>query len=1401
MAWTVTRVSPTDNSENISLSPEFIWTKSGTGTEPRVEFILSRAVDLSDPILHTFIATALSISLVDRGVTLDENTDYYWAALVEAEVPPTSWKLTTQFEQPTLNSPVSGAEDVILQPLMEWTTNDGSTKFDLQLSEHSDFSGSEGVDQWTYSDIVAEEYQIASNLPSDTTIYWRVRAVTATVDGAWSTIDDFKTSFGVPSPPSLLNPSDTETGVSLSELLTWSDGGGAISYDLYVDESSSFPNSPIATSLTSESYRLSSVIVDNSTLYYWKVVSKNASGDTDSATRSFTTLALATPEKPILTLPADGSTIETNIPVLTWQTVENATHYHVQISDASDFSNIIEEELVNVGVNYSVITELDINTTYYWRVRAINDTVGGGWSDSSDFITPDGMAPGLPEWVYPISGQENVSVTPTFDWTDTANTDSWELQVSTDIGFNKVIIGISILESAGSEFTVGNSQALSYNTQYYVRVRSVNIWGKSSWVWIPFHTETTLQETPPEITYPADGATSIPLTFKATWTFDENNLFGVTYDLQISTSSGFNTLIVDETEIPEKEFLVTIPQTSYVYWIRVRAVTGLGNTGWSVAHRFERVNSTPPSQPEIIYPVDGDTDVNIPTIIDWIGNSYNTEWYQLQISTDIGFASGNIVYNYPHISKQQHLVEGLNYDTLYYVRVRGYNQAYEDGYGLWSDIVGFTTNNDVFPEPVTLIKPSDDAQNVNLTPEFVWSPADYANSYTLQISLDTDFDNHSTNVSHHGGIIGTTYTLPSGELDTKTKYYWRVRGYNHMGHGQSDVFGFTTEDDEEPTQVKLISPESYAGEEKVAPLFKWDDIGNSAAVKYELHISEESDFSVLLYDSGHIFAKEFDYNNRGLHLPDTNNPLEFYERYYWRVRGVNDAGTNGPWSDSFTFVVRPVPAPLKPVLTLPGYAEVMPNPVNVTFEEPLFADKYKIEIDKHGSFSDPQTIDTLSGSGNSIALDYGGIYFIRTRGIGRGGFGEVSEDTFFIVENTPYTSILSTMDLLVKAQLNVNTAVLTLTDLIASDYNTIHGLDLAEVEGMFKITGPNGIIYQNTGWDADDYASPDIVGATPLWEKGSITLPIDISGKVLPGTYKVEYKVTGDGTGNTNYTFSKDYVHLYQRPTAVIIGSPVPTQSYMIVLDSTNYDVTVEGQIYSPTNTLTDDRVLLARWPIGSGVSDSTTGESSLQLGPNLWTGNYDLSLVTTVKYTLPAESDLTIEVEDVVTGQNDSISVYVDDCTQSVQNCLLTLTARYEAARKENLPEHQTMKKNIDDIMLYYDMYKMAKETGSDTSYSCNQLMLLLQECGCISAGDTTLTSKEIIPITEMSGRKEFIVVDVAGQSVFPLPFTLTLNSLVMVEGQTLLTSQYSGFGSTTMVMGYTVPQGQSVIVIEKAY
>ncbi|MDX9790307.1 MAG: GEVED domain-containing protein, partial [Candidatus Kapabacteria bacterium] len=83
-----------------------------------------------------------------------------------------------------------------------------------------------------------------------------------------------------------LLPADAAIGVVKNPALTWTDGGGAQSYDVYFGTSA---NPGFVANVTSASYSPVAPLASNTT-YYWKVVPKNLNGDATGCTeQSFTT--------------------------------------------------------------------------------------------------------------------------------------------------------------------------------------------------------------------------------------------------------------------------------------------------------------------------------------------------------------------------------------------------------------------------------------------------------------------------------------------------------------------------------------------------------------------------------------------------------------------------------------------------------------------------------------------------------------------------------------------------------------------------------------------------------------------------------------------------------------------------------------------------------------------------------------------------------------------------------------------------------------------------------------------------------------------------------------------------------------------------------------------------------
>jgi len=93
------------------------------------------------------------------------------------------------------------------------------------------------------------------------------------------------------------------------------------------------------------------------------------------------------PEPVALGTPANGAGDIGLLPGFSWNTAERAGLYHIQLSEDADFSNILINESTILENAFSVPAELNPLTTYYWRVRGLNDAGSGEWSSVWSFTT------------------------------------------------------------------------------------------------------------------------------------------------------------------------------------------------------------------------------------------------------------------------------------------------------------------------------------------------------------------------------------------------------------------------------------------------------------------------------------------------------------------------------------------------------------------------------------------------------------------------------------------------------------------------------------------------------------------------------------------------------------------------------------------------------------------------------------------------------------------------------------------------------------------------------------------------------------------------------------------------------------------------------------------------------
>jgi subtilisin-like proprotein convertase family protein len=87
-----------------------------------------------------------------------------------------------------------------------------------------------------------------------------------------------------------------------------------------------------------------------------------------------------------LVAPADGATDLSTAPTLSWNAVNGASSYLVEVDDDPGFGSV-DFSTTTEDTSASISPGLDTETTYYWRVQAVNPCGGGSYSPVFSFST------------------------------------------------------------------------------------------------------------------------------------------------------------------------------------------------------------------------------------------------------------------------------------------------------------------------------------------------------------------------------------------------------------------------------------------------------------------------------------------------------------------------------------------------------------------------------------------------------------------------------------------------------------------------------------------------------------------------------------------------------------------------------------------------------------------------------------------------------------------------------------------------------------------------------------------------------------------------------------------------------------------------------------------------------
>lgn len=682
--------SPGNLSANNSRLPTLRWFPLDDAEFYQVQ--VSTISNFNDIILQRVAYPDTSVTFVDE---LDPLTQYYWRVrggndLGLTDSPETGYgpwsnvrSFITENVKVELLSPGDNAENVV-QPLeFSWLELEGASAYTFELSKSPQFvpfTERSLIDP--QSDTV--RYQVLAVLESRTTYYWRVKADLVGGESDFSLVRTFKTKATGDEPPlaiKLHSPADDSTDTPLRPTFRWlTDTTSVQGYRIQLATSSNFAINTIERNVLVDDtlHTLSADLLPGIT-HFWRVRGISAGGEGDwSETWTFITQAFPV----VLQAPSDNAINVAVRPMFSWIDFPEAVGYRLEVHTEPDFEDP-DYVLTDIPANNARLDEVfEYSTAYFWRVKATTLNGFSSWSSVRSFTTISDVIvpPGIVSLISPEDEEVDVLRTPEFSWHLEENSQSYSIQVSR--GPNFVLSELEFTVASTNDTTLVSLTELDENTQYYWRVKGINVFGDGPWSQVRFF--TTRSELPGSISLlaPAQNASGVSVSPLFTWQASVNSDL---YHLQISTASNFSTLVYELNNLTGVSHAINAGlNLGTLYFWRVRGINAFGDGAWSETRSFTTLTLAPATV-ELHLPANDSTGTPRRPRLVWVATT-DAISYEVQLST----ASNHSSIDYEYLGIENTILEmpeDLAYNTPYFWRVRAVNAG---GVGPWSETWKFT---------------------------------------------------------------------------------------------------------------------------------------------------------------------------------------------------------------------------------------------------------------------------------------------------------------------------------------------------------------------------------------------------------------------------------------------------------------------------------------------------------------------------------------------------------------------------------------------------------------------------------------------------------------------------------------------------------------------------------------
>jgi hypothetical protein len=183
-----------------------------------------------------------------------------------------------------------------------------------------------------------------------------------------------------------------------------------------------------------------------------------------------------------------------------------------------------------------------------------------------------------PVLIFPTYNQKGVDLDLELLWSKFDSDETFDLQVADNIDFQNPILDMKNINS--DKYLLKN---LENNKKYFWRL-ILNIGNKKS-DWTDISTFTT-EMVKPEIISPNPNQTNVPIQVQLKWNDINVNNF---YRIQIALDSIFSNILIDESNLTQKEYEVNLNSMT-VYYFRVKTENEMNFSDWSEIIEFKTLD-------------------------------------------------------------------------------------------------------------------------------------------------------------------------------------------------------------------------------------------------------------------------------------------------------------------------------------------------------------------------------------------------------------------------------------------------------------------------------------------------------------------------------------------------------------------------------------------------------------------------------------------------------------------------------------------------------------------------------------------------------------------------------------------------------------------------------------------